>query len=167
MCGIWARLGCNRDPVNPKIWVDQLKARGPEGTKIIDVNDVITFGFTRLAINGLTKAGMQPFQKGHLTWMCNGEIYNSKELEQSLGMSNTGSDCECIGELYMRHRDNVSAFVRALDGVFAIALALSRSGLRVNTSDCISRESAISGKVSFNILLNVFASIFCEALAID
>ena len=122
MCGIWARLGCNRDPSKPKIWIDQLKARGPEATKILHVNNTITFGFTRLAINGLTEAGMQPFQKGPLTWICNGEIYNAKEIERSLGISNTGSDCECIGELYMRHRNNVSAFVRALDGVFAIAL---------------------------------------------
>jgi asparagine synthase (glutamine-hydrolysing) len=79
-------------------------------------------GFTRLAINGLTDAGMQPYTKGPLTWICNGEIYNSKDLENSLSLANTGSDCECIGDLYMRHRDNLVAFARALDGVFAIAL---------------------------------------------
>jgi len=122
MCGIWCRIGSNNDPQDPRPWVNQLEARGPEGTRIVHVNENVTMGFTRLAINGLTNAGMQPYTKGPLTWICNGEIYNSKELEESLGLNNTGSDCECIGELYMRHRDNLIAFARALDGVFAIAL---------------------------------------------
>jgi len=122
MCGIWCRIGCNRDPVDPSPWVKQLVARGPEGTRIVNMADNVTFGFTRLAINGLTDAGMQPYVKGSISWVCNGEIYNSKELEKSLGMENTGSDCECIGELYLRHRDDLVTFARALDGVFAIAL---------------------------------------------
>lgn len=122
MCGIWCRLGSNKDPQDVRPWVKQLEARGPEGTRIVDVSEKVTMGFTRLAINGLTDAGMQPYTKGPITWMCNGEIYNSKELEFSLGLENTGSDCECIGDLYMRHRDNLIAFARALDGVFAITL---------------------------------------------
>ena len=122
MCGIWCRIGCNRDPIDPTPWVKQLVARGPEGTRIINMADNVTFGFTRLAINGLTDAGMQPYVRGSISWVCNGEIYNSKELEKSLGMDKTGSDCECIGELYLRHRDDLATFARALDGVFAIAL---------------------------------------------
>ena len=122
MCGIWCRLGSNKDPVDVRPWVKQLEARGPEGTKVVDVSEKVTMGFTRLAINGLTEAGMQPYTKGPLTWICNGEIYNSKELEKSLGLENTGSDCECIGDLYLRHRDDLVSFARALDGVFAITL---------------------------------------------
>ena len=61
MCGIWCRIGCNRDPVDPTSWVKQLVARGPEGTRIVNISDKVTFGFTRLAINGLTDAGMQPY----------------------------------------------------------------------------------------------------------
>jgi asparagine synthase (glutamine-hydrolysing) len=122
MCGIWCRIGCNRDPTDPSPWVKQLVARGPEGTRIVNIADNVTFGFTRLAINGLTDAGMQPYVRGSISWVCNGEIYNSKELEKSLGMEKTGSDCECIGELYLRHRDDLATFARALDGVFAIAL---------------------------------------------
>lgn len=122
MCGIWCRIGCNRDPTDPTPWVKQLVARGPEGTRIVNMADNVTFGFTRLAINGLTDAGMQPYVRGSISWVCNGEIYNSKSLEKSLGMEKTGSDCECIGELYLRHRDDLATFARALDGVFAIAL---------------------------------------------
>ena len=122
MCGIWCRIGSNNDPQDPTPWVKQLEARGPEGTRVVHLNEKVTMAFTRLAINGLTNAGMQPYTKGPLRWICNGEIYNSKELEESLSLENTGSDCECIGDLYMRHRDNLVAFARALDGVFAIAL---------------------------------------------
>jgi asparagine synthase (glutamine-hydrolysing) len=122
MCGIWCRLGSNKDPVDVRPWVKQLEARGPEGTKIVNVSEKVTMGFTRLAINGLTEAGMQPYTKGPLTWICNGEIYNSRDLEKSLGLENTGSDCECIGDLYLRHRDDLVSFARALDGVFAISL---------------------------------------------
>lgn len=122
MCGIWCRIGCNTDPQDPRPWVKQLEARGPEGTRITNVTDKVTFGFTRLAINGLTEDGMQPFTRGSISWVCNGEIYNAKALEKSLGMEGGGSDCECIGKLYLRHRNDLVAFARALDGVFAIAL---------------------------------------------
>lgn len=122
MCGIWARLGPSNDPKDSHQWVKRLEARGPEGTRIVDVNERLTFGFTRLAINGLTEAGMQPFTHGPITWMCNGEIYNAKELARKLNMDALGSDCEVIGELYLRHRDDIATFLRALDGVFALAL---------------------------------------------
>ena len=119
MCGIWACLGVVRDA---KDYIRKLEARGPEGMKVVDLSGNITFGFTRLAINGLTDAGMQPYSSGPLTWMCNGEIYNSKQLEEDLGLESAGSDCHCIGELYMRHRDDLATFARSLDGVFGLIL---------------------------------------------
>jgi len=129
MCGILARLRTKAYLVNTPITsdtfqsqLDKLVARGPEGSQVKEINDNLTFGFTRLAINGLTEAGMQPYSKGPITWICNGEIYNSKDLETSLGLESTGSDCECIGDLYLRHRDDLATFARALDGVFAIVL---------------------------------------------
>jgi asparagine synthase (glutamine-hydrolysing) len=129
MCGILARLRTKAFLVNnPKAeetfdqQLKKLAARGPEGNNQVQLNENITLGFTRLAINGLTNAGMQPFSKGPISWICNGEIYNSRELEKDLGLLDTGSDCECIGELYMRHRDDLETFARCLDGVFAIVL---------------------------------------------
>ena len=113
----------------------KLHARGPEGSQITQVNENLTFGFTRLAINGLTEAGMQPYTKGPLTWICNGEIYNSRSLEDNLGLEGTGSDCECIGDLYLRHRDDLAAFARALDGVFAIVLYDSERNHLIVTRD--------------------------------
>jgi len=99
-----------------------LEARGPEGTRIVNVSDKLAFGFSRLAINGLTDSGMQPFEKDNLTWMCNGEIYNSNELNELLGINNPGSDCFCIGDLYSLYKDDLATFARCLDGVFALAI---------------------------------------------
>ena len=121
MCGISVIVGTGLRKFM-KGSLSNLEARGPEGTQIVGVSDKVTFGFTRLAINGLTDNGMQPFTKGPISWMCNGEIYNSKELEKSLGIENAGSDCFCIGDLYLRHRDDLASFARALDGVFALAV---------------------------------------------
>ena len=134
MCGIIAYLGSNA-PSNIKPFIKQLEARGPEGSNCLPINNTLAFGFTRLAINGLTNAGMQPFQKGSITWMCNGEIYNSKDLQQSLGLTTVGSDCECIGDLYLRHRDDLASFARALDGVFAIALYDDERKILIVTRD--------------------------------
>jgi asparagine synthase (glutamine-hydrolysing) len=85
-----------------------------------------TLGFTRLAINGLNNAGMQPMQRGGINWVCNGEIYNWKELAIQYSLGNTsGSDCEILGELYetfCRLEMPLEELFRSLDGVFALVI---------------------------------------------
>lgn len=121
MCGITVCLGNNsKNRVEKSLAF--LTARGPEGLQISELTPQLSFGFSRLAINGLTQAGMQPFHKYNMAWMCNGEIYNSKELNASLGINSAGSDCYCIGDLYLRHQDDLATFARSLDGVFALAI---------------------------------------------
>ena len=131
MCGILACIHAagahvKRDKIEAA--VQKIVARGPEGTRIMDISGTwgggATFAFTRLAINGLNPLGMQPFsrEKEALTWMCNGEIYNAAAIEKSLGYeSASGSDCEVLGALWKACNDPIS-FCRALDGVFAIVL---------------------------------------------
>jgi len=121
MCGITVCLGQSA-PSDIRKSLSFLEARGPEGSQIKMLSERLGFGFTRLAINGLTEEGMQPFQKDNVTWMCNGEIYNSTELNHSLGINSAGSDCYCIGDLYLRHQDDLATFARSLDGVFALAI---------------------------------------------
>ena len=135
MCGIWCHIGPCKEKIDHNQLVSHLVARGPEGTRVIHVDPLVTFGFTRLAINGLTEAGMQPYIQGPISWICNGEIYNSRELEVDLGLEKTGSDCECIGALYLRHRDDLATFARALDGVFAITLYDTERELLIVTRD--------------------------------
>ena len=61
MCGIWLSLGQLLAIHKPKIWISTLSARGPEAMEIRTLSGDLTLGFTRLAINGLTPQGMQPF----------------------------------------------------------------------------------------------------------
>ena len=120
MCGIFACIGKQCPDIEE--CVAKLKNRGPETTAILK-KSCGTFGFTRLAINGLNPKGMQPFTRNGITWICNGEIYNAKALSKEYGIPMpSGSDCEVLGPLYEAHRDSPEAFFRSLDGVFAIIL---------------------------------------------
>lgn len=124
MCGIWFRMGPMLCIHNPKTWIQRLLARGPESMTVTTLSGDITLGFTRLAINGLSEAGMQPFGYRNLTWMCNGEIYNWKELasQHNVTTLRSGSDCEVIGYLYEIYKDNLTTLFRSLDGVFAVVI---------------------------------------------
>ena len=133
MCGIWALLGENFADGRTDTCVKTLEARGPEGTHIVALHGA-TFGFTRLAINGLNPLGMQPMKRGDIWWMCNGEIYNWKELAEEYGLeSKSGSDCEVLGPLFEKivaPGEDAAKFFRMLDGVFAIAILDCRGGQR-------------------------------------
>ncbi len=127
MCGIWLLLGLASPVEVPRRCVLQLKARGPETVKMVDLSGAGILGFTRLAINGLNPAGMQPMTNGRLWWMCNGEIYNWKELAAQYSIPTTsGSDCEILGPLYtkivLEGGQDPATFCRLLDGVFALAI---------------------------------------------
>lgn len=128
MCGIWFCLGKVGTLYKADHLVKELEARGPEGTKIVDLSGC-TLGFTRLAINGLNPLGMQPFKKEGLTWMCNGEIYNWLQISRAYSFDNqSGSDCEVLGDLYKANSENLTSFFRALDGVFALVIVDEEEG---------------------------------------
>jgi asparagine synthase (glutamine-hydrolysing) len=124
MCGIWALIG-GGSLSTEQIWisVNALKARGPEQSAIYESEGVV-LGFTRLAINGLTADGDQPMHHNSLSWICNGEIYNYKDLADRHGIpiTATSSDCQVLGPLYERYADDLPTFFRALDGVFALVI---------------------------------------------
>jgi len=122
MCGIWFCLGdiCT---ANLNTYINKLKARGPEETRIVSLPHGGTFGFNRLALNGLSTAGMQPMSYNNIHWMCNGEIYNWKELASKYNIStSSGSDCEVLGELYLHSRDSLTHYFQLLDGVYATVI---------------------------------------------
>lgn len=122
MCGIWFCLGdfCTANYEN---YITKIKPRGPEETKSINIPFGGTLGFNRLAINGLSNEGMQPMTKDAITWMCNGEIYNWSHLSKQYNITITSnSDCEVLGELYLKNRDNLENFFQLLDGVFALVI---------------------------------------------
>lgn len=112
MCGIWFCFGTPCKDYETHFLT--LKSRGPEETRILPVKYAGVMGFHRLAINGVEN-GSQPMKQNGVYWMCNGEIYNWKEL----GESKSQSDCEVIGELYEKYGTKM---FQLLDGVFAIII---------------------------------------------
>ena len=86
MCGIFLHLSeGDLDIENVKVVKNE--HRGPDSTveKVItSSNKTIYFQFHRLAINGLTESGNQPMEIGNKVLMCNGEIYNYKELAEKI-----------------------------------------------------------------------------------
>ena len=118
MCGILCVCGTTQNLDIMKS-VESLQKRGPEGSIIHKIGNV-TMGFTRLAINGVSYRGMQPFSYKDMIGMCNGEIYNYKDLskEHSIDVT-TGSDCEVLLPLFEILNKDPVAWARSLDGVFA------------------------------------------------
>ena len=137
MCGIWATIGQSLDAESAKRLLNKLHTRGPEGSRIIQGGkDTFQLGFTRLAINGVNEEGMQPMssEQRDIHWICNGEIYNWKELATRYTVaSKSGSDCEVIGPLFQHiaKETNTKAFFRALDGVFSTVIIDSSAGVAV------------------------------------
>jgi asparagine synthase (glutamine-hydrolysing) len=116
MCGIFVLIGCNGG-----LSIDFSKGskRGPESSKSHIVNDIF-FGFHRLAINGLNELSNQPMNHNNCVLVCNGEIYNYKELVTQFNLDmQTGSDCEVIMLLYEKLGKD---FINYLDGEFAFVL---------------------------------------------
>lgn len=96
----------------------KLEARGPDDHSF-KIYDNMAFGFHRLRINDLTAAGDQPMIIDENLLICNGEIYNHKQLENTYDLKvKSGSDCESILHLYNKIGD-IKTVVNLLDGEFA------------------------------------------------
>lgn len=99
--------------------------RGPDDEgRYIDPNGECGIAMRRLSIID-PEGGHQPLQGSdkNIQLVCNGEIYNFRELRESLiadgARFSTGSDCEVIVHLYERHQERCVEFLR---GMFNFAL---------------------------------------------
>jgi len=127
MCGILAIVNnkntFSNDNVNRAL--EAGKNRGPEKTTVESMENMI-FGFHRLAINGMDAESGQPMKMDNITLICNGEIFNYKELYKQLNvLPKTNSDCEVIIHLYKRY--GIEHTLRLLDGEFAFAIRDDRN----------------------------------------
>jgi asparagine synthase (glutamine-hydrolysing) len=124
MCGIAGIVGAI-DPSGADIraMLQALIHRGPDGEGVF-TDGQATLGHRRLAVIDL-EGGRQPLHNVEKTiWLvCNGEIYNYRELRAELVASGhrfvTNSDCEVIIGLYERYGDDLLDHLR---GMFAFAL---------------------------------------------
>ena len=126
MCGIlaiiWNIYKQKKENTNSiQLGFESLSKRGPESGNIHEDMHGI-FCFKRLAINDLSSSGMQPFVKGRVSVVCNGEIYNHLKLKQKYNISTvSSSDCECILELYLLL--GFEKMIKELNGIFAIVIS--------------------------------------------
>lgn len=132
MCGILVLWGpAPLDRARIEACLAALKARGPDVTQVEympfgDGPDMeLAIGFTRLHIQGARAGAEQPFRlaDGRLV-ACNGEIFNSEILIETLGLHvpDGASDCAVIPALMEQRGMELPEVCRQLDGDFAIVV---------------------------------------------
>lgn len=132
MCGIFAyfskyslkdkssdsKLECIKQNAN------KISHRGPDLTTVnLCNNDNICLIFHRLAINDLSPKGNQPLTLNDNKYIliCNGEIYNWKELADKYDIiTQSTSDCEII--LHMYKKFGIERTLSEIQGYFAFVL---------------------------------------------
>ena len=120
MCGIFCHIGNNYETQILHENFDKIKDRGPDYNILKCINNVY-LGFHRLAINDLSSNGNQPFHNNGVYLICNGEIYNYKQLAIDNNFDlETGSDCEIV--LHMFQKYGIEETCKKLDGVFAFCI---------------------------------------------
>lgn len=84
MCSIMGYTGRALALADLKKGFDETTSRGPDMTKLLELKRGM-LGFHRLAIMGLSPAGMQPFTLGGVSCVCNGEIYGFRRCGSLCG----------------------------------------------------------------------------------
>ncbi|MGN0446626.1 MAG: asparagine synthase B [Acutalibacteraceae bacterium] len=127
MCSIFGYTGDKVDREKLKEGFDETISRGPDMTRIMEPGKGV-LAFHRLAIMGLTEAGMQPFtrinKEGKTDYLvCNGEIYGFRAMKHDLEGKGykfkSDSDCEILLPLWYEYGTSMFAM---LDAEYALIL---------------------------------------------
>ncbi|MGQ1891374.1 asparagine synthase B [Thermophagus sp. OGC60D27] len=100
-----------------------LQYRGPDNTIIKDLGNNGWIGFHRLKIMDLSNNGNQPLEYKHISLVCNGEIYNFRQLRkiyEPVFQFKSSSDCEVMIPLYLEK--GIVGMAKALDAEFACVI---------------------------------------------
>ncbi len=121
MCGIFGALGTAAG-LDVDAALEAMASRGPDQRKVLRLPGA-QLGFVRLAILDLTENGAQPMERGDVTLVYNGEIYDHVELRgelESRGVVFRGrSDSEVLLEGYRAFGESI---LERIHGMFAFAL---------------------------------------------
>ena len=116
MCGIYLYLHRN---THINYVHAALKPRGPDAAETF-IDDDVLMAFYRLSIVGIS-GGSQPMTINNVTMICNGEIYNYKELASKYDLHlRTGSDCEIVLNMYLAF--GIERTVQEIRGEFAFVI---------------------------------------------
>jgi asparagine synthase (glutamine-hydrolysing) len=160
MCGIFTFIN-NAEYITKNIeYIEKQfnrgSKRGPENSILKKIDKNILLGFHRLAINGLNNISNQPIQIDNITLICNGEVFNYKQIHTLLNIApKTDSDCECIIHLYLKY--GIEYTLRMLDGVYAFVLLdnnkkkiyIARDLYGVRPLYCLKQYSKITSQSSY------------------
>jgi asparagine synthase (glutamine-hydrolysing) len=131
MCGIAGLiLSPGASPPNAEVLsklIGSLHHRGPDGSGHAVVGRV-ALAHNRLAIIDLV-TGDQPLFAGAATLVCNGEIYNYRELRASMPGVQFATNSDCEPPLYLWLKDGPD-YARHMRGMYAVAIhePATRSG---------------------------------------
>lgn len=123
MCGIFAVHTKNKytEVINFVDEANMIAHRGPDETTHVFTTPKLFMSFHRLSINGLDQQSGQPFENEDCVVICNGEIYNHKQLSEKYKLKmKTKSDCEVLMHLFSFF-GNMN-FLQELDAEFALVL---------------------------------------------
>lgn len=130
MCGIWSLIDNNNitDISEYLKYFWNIKHRGPDNSHFETFENVYV-GFHRLAIMDTSFKSNQPYvlmdnDGSSVVFICNGEIYNYKELNKEYNLNVGTSDCLTIPKLYMKlgHDEWIKLFESEIKGEFAFCL---------------------------------------------
>lgn len=119
-----------------KPYFDRTVSRGPDMSRIIETPSGYLC-FHRLAVMGLSEAGMQPFELDGDYVVCNGEIYGFRPIKRQLSEKYTfksGSDCEILLPMY---REYGLGMFEKLDAEFALIIYDSKTDSLIAARDPI------------------------------
>ncbi|MFA6974334.1 MAG: asparagine synthase (glutamine-hydrolyzing) [Parcubacteria group bacterium] len=154
MCGISGMLGkISEKKLDAMVFAQN--HRGPDGTgKYIFGN--LALGHNRLKIRGLN-SGKQPIVDGQNALAYNGEIYNTKELEEELKESYE-CDSNLLFELLTRFGTSI---IQKLEGEFAFAFASNDSLYLTRDPFGVKPLYYYEGKETFYFASEIKALILC------
>ena len=132
MCGIWSFLQITKcEDFNSTLKLIQnfwnIKNRGPDNSILQNYKD-LWIGFHRLSIIDKSMHSNQPFVlrngENTIVFICNGEIYNYKELIREYNLPHTESDCITVPYLYLKFEYNefLKLFNKNIKGEYAFLL---------------------------------------------
>jgi asparagine synthase (glutamine-hydrolysing) len=123
MCGIAGLiLSSGAAPPDPSVLsrlIGALQHRGPDGSGHA-VMGRVALAHNRLAIIDLV-TGDQPLFAGPATLVANGEVYNYRELRDSLPAASFATHSDCEPPLHLWLRDGID-YAKNLRGMYAIAV---------------------------------------------
>ena len=158
MCGFVSYFGSPADISyisNAQPYFDRIQHRGPDNTQRLTFPEGVHFTFHRLAIMDRSAAGDQPMRlpdDPDIILVCNGEIYNHKELATLHNFTtHSESDCEIILHLYKKL--GIEQTVCELDGVFAFTLYDRKKGVVFVARDPFGVRPAFYGKMGDGIMV--------------